>query len=246
MPGHPFVNPLVTAAQQHQLARLRKFSRQPLVKPAALRGKQNYPRAGSAQRQNRLDCLEKRLRLEHHALASAKRAIVYRPVTITSPVSQIVNTNFQSPRLPGFGDDAIIQRPRKEFREDRDNVKPHPSALVLGLQLNLFAWGCESALDLSRPIDNRPQVDNLPHMFLRSERHWDHNSNKPSGRSTSIVRRSRSTLRQIAGTNGISASRPLQSTSNRGGPPNRRQPRTNPSVSPLAPSRTAKPSKSLS
>ena len=62
---------------------------------------------------------------QQHALTAPERPIIHSAMTIVSPVSQIVNTNIQSPSLLRFRHHAVIERPGEKLRKNRDDVKAH-------------------------------------------------------------------------------------------------------------------------
>ncbi len=86
------------------------------------------PRLGVTRRGIAQDCLhglKHRLRLEHHALAAAERAIVHGLVAVVSELPQIVHANIDQAGLSGSADNAVVERSGEELREDGDDVKLH-------------------------------------------------------------------------------------------------------------------------
>jgi hypothetical protein len=103
-----------------------------LVESPALRGKQHHalpsltgqPRLARRDVQ-RFNTFKDRFRLQDHAFAAAERAVVYRAMPIMRKGPQIVNFNVCQTSFPGPANDAIVQRPTKKIRKDRDNIDLH-------------------------------------------------------------------------------------------------------------------------
>ncbi len=75
--------------------------------------------------QQRFDGFEQRLGLEHHALAAAKRAIVDGAMAVVSERAQVLHADVDEAGFAGPADDAVVERSRKKFREDGNDIKAH-------------------------------------------------------------------------------------------------------------------------
>src|SRR5262249_31390137 len=100
-----------------------------LIESAALRRKQDHTFTGmpgpAAIRPDRFNRFEDRLGFQNHSLTAAERPVVDSLVTILSPVSQIVEANFDQPRPEGPLDHAVLEWSAEKIREDRQHVEGH-------------------------------------------------------------------------------------------------------------------------
>ena len=126
---HPLVDTFVAPADQNDSLELRESSRRFLTKQLPCRGEQHDRRSGGSRwnifAYERIHSFENRLGLHHHALAASKRPVIDGAMAVVREVAQIVNVCFDEPRFARTPDDAVIERPREEFRENCDDVKAH-------------------------------------------------------------------------------------------------------------------------
>jgi hypothetical protein len=80
------------------------------------------PRRQTAER---LQTFKDRFRLQDHAFAAAKRAVIHGAVFVFRKVPQIVNAYFRQASLACPADDAVIQLSAKEVRKDREDIDLH-------------------------------------------------------------------------------------------------------------------------
>src|SRR5215469_14070117 len=73
----------------------------------------------------RIQTFKDRCRLQDHAFAAAKWAVVHGAVSIMRELPQIVDFNFRQAHFRGPAGNAVIQRSAKEVRKDRDNIGLH-------------------------------------------------------------------------------------------------------------------------
>ena len=59
-------------------------------------------------------------------------------MTVFCPVSQIVNPNLQRAGLPSFPNHSVLERPRKEFGENREDMKGHSSFNPSGISTSIL------------------------------------------------------------------------------------------------------------
>src|SRR5262249_17331052 len=81
--------------------------------------------------------IEQRLRLQHHAFAAAKRAVIHGPVPVVREFAQILDANLHQSSFARAPHDAEIQRPREELRKNCDDVKTHRISLSAGRKSHL-------------------------------------------------------------------------------------------------------------
>ena len=79
--------------------------------------------------QQRFHGLEQGLRLQHHSLAPAKRPVIHGAVAILRKYPQIQHLHVDQPGLPRPPHNPMIKRPRKKFRKNSDQIKPHSTQL---------------------------------------------------------------------------------------------------------------------
>ncbi len=135
--GHALVHAFIAPADQDHALESRKFLGHGLREHLALRGKQDHARLCgpsyalvSRGHIQRLHALEQRLRLEHHAFAPAERTIVHRAMLVGGEVPQIVHRDFNEPGFARAAHDAVIQRPAKKVRKNRDDFELHRRTLL--------------------------------------------------------------------------------------------------------------------
>src|SRR4051812_20220572 len=129
MLGHTLIHALVTTADQNQPLKLRQFTCDLLVEALALRGKQNNTfRGGPLLAGTHSHCFhtfKDRFRLQYHALAAAKRAVIHGAVPVFRKRPQIVNNYLNQACFASPPSDSVIKRATKEIRENRDNLNLH-------------------------------------------------------------------------------------------------------------------------
>jgi len=72
-----------------------------------------------------LERFGKRFRFQDHAFAAAERAIVHSAVAVVSELAQIEDANRDKGIGLGAAHDAVLEKARKESREDGENVEAH-------------------------------------------------------------------------------------------------------------------------
>jgi hypothetical protein len=127
MHANPFVNALIAAANQNQAIQPGQLDCERLIKAPALCGKQNHRLFGfgtlAPRRQvQRIHTRKKRFRLEDHAFAAAKRAVIHSTMAIAGVNPQVANLNHHQPRFARPANDAVVQWPAKKIGEDGDEV----------------------------------------------------------------------------------------------------------------------------
>jgi hypothetical protein len=73
----------------------------------------------------RLQTLKERFRLQDHAFAAAERAVIHGAVPIMRVLPQIVDFDFHQAHFRGPAGNAVIKRPAKEVRKNRDDIGLH-------------------------------------------------------------------------------------------------------------------------
>src|SRR5712692_3210426 len=132
---HAFVHSFIAPTDEDEALQLRKTARRFLVEQFSGRGHQDdgsirgecrrfrrFPHPMSEQRLHRL---KQRLWLQHHALTSAKRAVVHGAVAILGEGAQILNVCCNEPSLPRPPLNAVFEWSSKKFRKYRDEVESH-------------------------------------------------------------------------------------------------------------------------
>src|SRR5205823_5289618 len=66
-----------------------------------------------------------RIRLQYHALAAAKRAVIHGTVPVFRKRPQIVNNCLNQACFASPPSDSVIKRATKEIRKNRDNLNLH-------------------------------------------------------------------------------------------------------------------------
>src|SRR5579883_1196378 len=161
MLGDALIHAFVAAADEQQLLQRGIFARHRLVEFAALRGKQRDALLGVSNWPDRFHGFKDRLRLQQHSFAAAERPVIDRAMTVMSPVSQIVDTNFDQPRLAGALEHAVLEWPAEKFRKDRKDVKLH-------LQAKAGVWRLPAASFPTNPASppaDRCGSSSPPHRF---------------------------------------------------------------------------------
>jgi hypothetical protein len=97
-----------------------------------LRGEHNYALLGRARnaffsrRQlQRLQTLKERFRLQDHAFAAAKWAVIHCAVPIMRELPQVVDFDFYQAHFRSPARNTVIQWAAKEVRENRNDVGLH-------------------------------------------------------------------------------------------------------------------------
>jgi hypothetical protein len=75
--------------------------------------------------EQRFGSLEKRVRLEYHPLATAKRPVIDATVAILRKHAQVLHMDFDKARLSSAPKNAVIQRPGKKFRKNGNQIEAH-------------------------------------------------------------------------------------------------------------------------
>ena len=73
----------------------------------------------------RLQRLGQRFRFQHHSLAASERPVIDSPVPVVREVTQVVHIHCHASLGLGSPHDAVLEEPRKESRENSDNVETH-------------------------------------------------------------------------------------------------------------------------
>src|SRR4029079_4671533 len=63
--------------------------------------------------------------LQHHALTAAERPVINRLMPVVCERSQVVDPRINRSTGPAAPDDAVLERPVEEFRENRDDIEDH-------------------------------------------------------------------------------------------------------------------------
>src|SRR5580704_2591949 len=123
--GDPLVNSLIPPAEKNNAVKLRIPPRGFLPKKVSRGRHQNDGRlrsehsrllcASQAVPKQRFDRLKKRLRLEHHPLAPAKRPVIDAAMPILGKHPQVLYMNLDKACFASAPENAVIQRPGKEF-----------------------------------------------------------------------------------------------------------------------------------
>src|ERR1700761_5529529 len=71
------------------------------------------------------------LRLQHHALAAAKGAVVYRPMTVRGKVAQVVTLALDELVLQRASHHSVVEKSVEEGWKDGEDVKAHRRFLLL-------------------------------------------------------------------------------------------------------------------
>src|SRR5712671_1194140 len=74
---------------------------------------------------NRLDRLDRRLRLEDHPWPTAERHVIDLPVPVVRMLAQVVRLQLDNPTLDRAPDYAVLKDGAEHGRKDRDNVESH-------------------------------------------------------------------------------------------------------------------------
>ena len=72
-----------------------------------------------------LNTFKDRFRLQDHAFAAAKWAVIYSAMPIAGKLPQIVDPYVHQFRFPSSPQNSVIQRPAKEIRKNRDQINTH-------------------------------------------------------------------------------------------------------------------------
>src|SRR5271169_4606861 len=73
----------------------------------------------------RLQAFEDGLRLKHHPFSAAKRTIIHRTVAVVRERPQVVYRNLNETGLARPAHNAVIQRPAKKVRKNRQDLELH-------------------------------------------------------------------------------------------------------------------------
>jgi hypothetical protein len=76
-----------------------------------------------------LDGSKDRLRLEHHPVSPPEGTVIDDVVPVVCKRAQVVNVNRNQRLLTSPPNDPVIDRPSKELREDRQQIKTHNASL---------------------------------------------------------------------------------------------------------------------
>lgn len=80
--------------------------------------------------QQGFDGFKQRLRLQHHALAAAKRPIIHGAVTIFRKLPEILNLDVNQPGLARPTDNSVLERSGKKLRKNGDQINAHLATSV--------------------------------------------------------------------------------------------------------------------
>src|SRR5713101_7594444 len=147
MLAYPFIHALVSAADQYQSIKSRQLPCHILRKQDPARGKQ-YDGFGRASRdphlpgayRQRFGAFKNRLRLEQHTLTTAKRPVIHRAVPVMGESPQVMHPDVNNSGFSRPPHNAMLQRPAKKVRENRDDLELHRDLSASWLVL-LFALG---------------------------------------------------------------------------------------------------------
>ena len=140
--GDAFVNSFVPAAEEENAIQLGVTARGILREAFACGGKQDdrgvrvqrLPgcRGASGVAKQRFDGLEQGFRLQDHAFAATKRAIVNGAMTVGGEFAQVLYVDLDDSGLAGAADDSVFEGTAEEFGEDGDEVKTHAASSLAG------------------------------------------------------------------------------------------------------------------
>src|SRR5882672_9991376 len=119
----PVVDALVPSAHDDQPRLCRQAFGQPLVERLAPRLHEHN--GAGVLRPNRLDRLDRGLRLEDHSRPAAERHVIDLPVPVMRVLAQVVRVQLEEPALDGAADHTLLENRAEHGREDRDDVEPH-------------------------------------------------------------------------------------------------------------------------
>src|SRR6185295_6491508 len=129
--AHPLVDPLVTPAEQDQIAPPGQFAHLRLVQPPALRRKQHAPGGrplgalrSLRQLPHRADPRRSR---HHHPAAATVRLVVHASVPIFRVEAKVENLNVEQVVVPRPADQAGREKWREKLRKDRQDLDAHVS-----------------------------------------------------------------------------------------------------------------------
>ena len=135
MLSHAFIHALVTTANQQQLGACCVTAGRRLREERTLRRQQDDPLtfrqtllAGGGK--NRLHRLEDGRGLHQHPGPAAKTTVIDGAMPIMGPLAQIMDGQVELAGITRPRDDAVRERPRKEIRKDRQQVKAHAGLAV--------------------------------------------------------------------------------------------------------------------
>src|SRR5882762_5628443 len=117
------VDPFVPSAHDDQPRLGGKALGEPLVQWLPPWLHQNY--GARVMCSNRLDSLDRRLRLEHHPWPTAERHVVDLPVPVVRVLAQVVGVKLEEPTLDRTPDHSLPEYRAEHGREDRDDVESH-------------------------------------------------------------------------------------------------------------------------
>jgi hypothetical protein len=120
--SHPFVEPLVPAANAQQVLALDKLLGNRLFERSALGGQEDQ--VSLLPLTETRDRLDDRLWLKHHSSATPVRSIVHDGMAIMGIAPKIVDRDLHDAPLLGSFEDAFRERSLKEPREEGENVIP--------------------------------------------------------------------------------------------------------------------------
>src|SRR5215469_16653398 len=128
MLAHTLIHAFITAADKDDALVRHYLLRHGLGEQLPLR-RQKYDRFARSRALwrdlQRLKALEDRLRLEHHAFAASEWPVVDGAMTVVREGAKIVNSDFYEPGITRAANDAIIQRPAKKVRKNRQDFELH-------------------------------------------------------------------------------------------------------------------------
>src|ERR1700730_2901554 len=123
---YTLIHALVSTTDEHNAIESRQFGRNALGKSLDLRRKKHHrmlrPSRNSIfawREMHRLQTFKERLRLEHHALAAAERAVIHGAVLVVRELPQIVDFDFRQAHLAGPAGNSVIQWPTEKAGKNR-------------------------------------------------------------------------------------------------------------------------------
>jgi hypothetical protein len=118
MPADPFVNPFVSAAEDHDVPQPGKPFGIHVREPPSIRRRQDHGSRRAALLTDTLDSAEQRLGLQHHPRAAPERHVVHDPVPVGRTLAKVVDFEVQHPAIDCAADNSFrewqLDHPRKD------------------------------------------------------------------------------------------------------------------------------------
>src|SRR6266849_1150096 len=81
-----------------------------------------FANAGS---EKRFHSFKQRLWLQHHAFATSERPVIHSAMPILGEHSQVLHMDLDQAGFSSAAQNAMVQRPHKKLRENRDEIEAH-------------------------------------------------------------------------------------------------------------------------